>query len=126
PAGLDKAIGIYTVGYFKEPTDKQWDADPAMVEYKAFIRKYLPDASPEEANNAYGYLAAQTMIQVLKQCGEDFSRENVLKQATSLSGFAPGLLLPGIKIETGPNDYFPFDELALVRFDGATWAATGD
>jgi ABC-type branched-subunit amino acid transport system substrate-binding protein len=126
PAGLDKSTGILTVGYFKDPTDKQWDDDPAMVEFKAFLHKYVPDASPEDGNNAYGYIAAQTLVQVLKQCGDDWSRANVMKQAASLTRFAPGLLLPGIHIETGPHDFFPFDELALVRFDGATWKATGE
>jgi hypothetical protein len=97
-----------------------------MVEYKGFLHKYVPDASPEDGNGAYGYLAAQTLVQVLKQCGDDWSRTNVMKQAASLSRFSPGLLLPGMKIETGPHDYFPFDELALVRFDGATWKTTGE
>jgi ABC-type branched-subunit amino acid transport system substrate-binding protein len=126
PAGLDKSVGLMTVGYFKDPTDKQWDDDAAMKEYKAFMKESVPDANPADGNNAYAYLAAQTMVQVLKQCGADLSRTNVMKQAASLSGFAPGLLLPGIKIDTGPKDFFPFDQLSLVRFDGTTWVATPD
>jgi ABC-type branched-subunit amino acid transport system substrate-binding protein len=125
PAGLDKAVGVYTVGYFKDPTDKQWDDDPAMKEWRAFMKEYMPDANLSDASNVYGYLAAQTLVQVLEQCGDDLSRANVMKQATNLKGFAPGLLLSGIKIETAPNDYFPFDQLALVRFDGTTWVPAG-
>jgi branched-chain amino acid transport system substrate-binding protein len=126
PAGLEKAVGLYTVGYFKDPTDKQWDDDPAMKEWKAFMKEYVPDASLADGNNLYAYLAAQTLVQVLEQCGDDLTRANIMKQAANLKGFAPGLLLPGIKIDTGPNDYFPFDQLALVRFDGTTWVPAGD
>ncbi|MGO9837822.1 MAG: ABC transporter substrate-binding protein [Polyangiaceae bacterium] len=126
PAGLEKAVGLYTVGYFKDPTDKQWDDDPAMKEWKAFMKEYVPDASLADGSNLYAYLAAQTLVQVLEQCGDDLTRANVMKQAANLKGFAPGLLLPGIKIDTGPTDYFPFDQLALVRFDGTTWVPAGD
>jgi branched-chain amino acid transport system substrate-binding protein len=126
PAGLEKAVGINTVGYFKDPTDKQWDDDPAMKEWRAFMKEYAPDANLSDASNAYAYLAAQTMVQVLEQCGDDLTRANIMKQATNLKDFAPGLLLPGIKINTGPHDFFPFDQLALVRFDGTTWVLAGD
>jgi ABC-type branched-subunit amino acid transport system substrate-binding protein len=126
PAGLDKSVGIKTVGYFKDPTDKHWDDDPAMKEWKAFMKEYVPDGSLTDANNTYAYIAAQTMEQVLKQCGDDLSRANVMKQAANLKGFAPGLLLPGIKMDTGPSDFAVFDQLQLVRFDGTTWVATGD
>jgi branched-chain amino acid transport system substrate-binding protein len=125
PAGLDKSIGINTVGYFKDPTDKQWDDDPAMKEWRAFMKQYVPDASLTDASNTYAYLAAETLVQVLKQCGDDLTRANVMKEAANLKGFAPGLLLPGITLDTGPNDYFPFDKLVLARFDGTTWAPTG-
>jgi len=126
PAGLDKSVGLVTVGYFKDPTDKQWDGDPAMKEYKAFMKEYYPDGNAIDANNAYGYLAAQTLVQVLKQCAGDLTRENVMKQATNLKDFAPGLLLAGIKINTGATDYFPFEQLQLVRFDGTTWVPFGE
>jgi branched-chain amino acid transport system substrate-binding protein len=126
PAGLDKSVGIDTVGYFKDPTDKQWDDDPAMKEWKAFMKEYVPGASLTDASNTYAYLAAQTLIQVLKQCGDDLSRANIMKQAANLKGFAPPLLLPGLAFDTGPNDYFLLDRLVLVRFDGATWVPVGD
>jgi ABC-type branched-subunit amino acid transport system substrate-binding protein len=126
PAGLDKAVGIDTVGYVKDPTDKQWDDDPAMKEWKAFMKEYAPEASLVDASNTYAYLAAQTLVQVLKQCGDDLSRANVMKQATNLKGFAPPLLLPGITFDTGPNNYVLLDTLVLVRFDGATWVPVAD
>jgi branched-chain amino acid transport system substrate-binding protein len=126
PAGLEKSVGIDTVGYFKDPTDKQWDDDPAMKEWKAFMKEYVPEASLADASNTYAYLAAQTLVQVLTQCGDDLSRANVMKQATSLKGFAPPLLLPGITFDTGPNDYFLLKKLVLVRFDGATWVPVDD
>ncbi len=126
PAGLDKSIGLYTVGYFKDPTDKQWDDDPAMKEWRAFMKEYLPDGNLADASNVYGYLAAQTLVQVLSQCGNDLSRANVMKQAASIKGFAPPLLLSGIKLETGPHDYFLFDQLQLERFNGTTWVALAE
>jgi ABC-type branched-subunit amino acid transport system substrate-binding protein len=121
PAGLDKSVGLVTVGYFKDPTDKQWDQDPAMKDFKAFMKAYYPEGNPAEANNAYGYIAAETLVQVLKQCGGDLTRENVMMQAGNLRDFAPPLLLPGIKLSTSPEDYFLFETLELVRFDGTTW-----
>jgi branched-chain amino acid transport system substrate-binding protein len=126
PAGLDKSVGLVTVGYFKDPTDKQWDDDPAMKEWRAFMKDYLPDGNLADGSNVYGYLAAETLVQVLKQCGDDLSRANVMKQAASIKGFAPGLLLSGIKMDTGPNDYFLFDQLQLVRFNGTTWVTFGE
>jgi ABC-type branched-subunit amino acid transport system substrate-binding protein len=126
PAGLDKAVGLDTVGYFKDPTDKQWDDDPAMKEWKAFMKESLPDLSLADGNNTYAYIAAQTLVQVLEQCGGDLSRANVMKQATSLKGFAPPLLLPGIAFSTGPNDFSLFDQLVLVQFDGTTWTPVAD
>jgi branched-chain amino acid transport system substrate-binding protein len=125
PAGLDKSIGLNTVGYIKDPTDKQWDDDPSMKEWRAFMKEYVQDGNMSDGSNTYGYVAAQTLVQVLKQCGDDLSRANVMKQAASLKDFAPGLLLPGIKLNTGPNDFFLFDQLTLVRFDGTTWAPAG-
>jgi branched-chain amino acid transport system substrate-binding protein len=126
PAGLDKAVGVHTVGYFKDPTDKQWDDDPAMKEWKAFMKESLPDLSTSDQNNTYAYIAAQTLVQVLKQCGDDLSRTNVMKQAANLKAFAPPLLLPGIAFNTGPSDFSLFDKLVLVRFDGTTFVPVAD
>jgi branched-chain amino acid transport system substrate-binding protein len=126
PAGLDKSVGVITTAYLKDPTDKQWDNDPAMKEYLAFLAKYYPEAKPIDASNLYGMVAAQTLVQVLKQCGNDLTRENVMKQAANLKDFAPGLLMPGIKINTSPTDFALFDTLSLARFNGTTYEALTD
>jgi branched-chain amino acid transport system substrate-binding protein len=125
PAGLDKSVGLITVGYFKDPSDPQWDGDPAMQEWRAFMKQYYPEGSLTDANNVYGYIAAQTMVQVLKQCGSTLTGDNVMKQAAHLVDFAPGLLLPGVKINTSATDFYPIEQLQLVRFNGKTWVAFG-
>ncbi len=126
PAGLEKSVGLISVGYYKDPTDPQWDSDPPMQEFKAFMKRYYPGGSLTDGSNAYGYLAAQTVVQVLKQCGPDLTRENVMKQAASLVNFAPGMLLPGIKMSTSATDFNPVEQLQLVRFDGKTWVTFGE
>lgn len=126
PAGLDKSVGLLTVGYFKDPTDKQWDDDAGMKEWKAFMKASLPDLSLTDGNNTYAYIAAQTLVQVLKQCGDDLSRTNVMKQAANLKAFTPGLLLPGLSINTSPTNFSLFDRLELVTFNGTTWTPVAD
>jgi branched-chain amino acid transport system substrate-binding protein len=126
PAGLDKSTGLWTTAYLKDPTDKQWEADASMAKFKEFLAKYYPEGKLSDASNAYGYVAAQTIIQVLKQCGTDFSRENILKQAANLKDFVPDLLYPGIVINTSPTDYFLFDALALAQFNGTQWVPQGN
>jgi branched-chain amino acid transport system substrate-binding protein len=123
PAGLDKSTGVITTAYLKDPTDKQWDNDPAMKDYLAFLAKYYPEAKPIDASNLYGMVAAQTLEQVLKQCGDDLTRANVMKQAASLKDFKPGLLMPDVSITTGPDDFFLFDKLTLAKFNGTTYEA---
>jgi branched-chain amino acid transport system substrate-binding protein len=120
PAGLEKAEGLITVAYYKDPTDAQWENDPAVNEWKAFMKEYYPEGSLVDGNNVYGYIAAQTLVQVLTQCGADLSRQNIMKQAASLD-FTSDLMLPGIKLSTSATDFFPIEELRLVRFDGKTW-----
>ncbi|HKU40033.1 MAG TPA: ABC transporter substrate-binding protein [Polyangiales bacterium] len=126
PAGLDKSVGVITTAYLKDPTDKQWDNDPAMKEYLAFLAKYYPEGKTIDGSNLYGYVAAQTLEQVLKQCGAELTRENVMKQAANLKDFAPALLQPGIKINTSPTDFFLFDTLSLARFNGTTYETLVD
>lgn len=126
PAGLDKSIGVITVAYLKDPTDKQWDNDPGMKEYLAFLAKYYPEAKPIDASNLYAMVAAQTLEQVLKQCGNDLTRANLMKQAASLKDFAPAQLQPGVKINTGPDDFFLFDTLTLARFNGTNYEPLPD
>lgn len=123
PAGLDKAKGLITVQYVKDPNDPRWADDPAVKEWYAFMKAEYPAGDTRDAGNAYAYVSAQTLVQVLKQCKGDYSAENLMKQAASLKDFAPGLLLPGIRINTSADDFELFDTLQLAQFDGHTWAA---
>ena len=125
PAGLDKSTGLITAHYHKDPGDPGYANEPAMKEWVEFMKKYYPEGNLADSFNMYGYLAAQTMVQVLKQCGNDLSRENVMKQAASLDLALP-LLHEGIKIKTGPKDFFPIKQMRLMKFDGAKWVAFGD
>ena len=126
PAGLEKAVGLMTVQYYKDPNDPQWKDDKAMLEWRAFMGRYYRDGDPKDASNLYGYLAAQTMVQILKQCGNDLTRENVMKQAANLKNFRLPLLLPGMAINTSPTDYFPVQQAQLAKFDGTKWSLFGD
>ena len=126
PAGLDKSVGLITAVYVKDVTDKQWDNDPGVNKFKEFMKQYYPDGNLLDGSNAYAYIAAQTLEQVLKQCGSDFSKQNIMKQAANLKDFTPDLLAPGIKINTSPSDFFLFDQLQLAKFDGKIWQTEGD
>jgi branched-chain amino acid transport system substrate-binding protein len=118
PAGVENAKGIISAGYLKDPTDPAWKNDPATMEWNAFMDKYLPGGDKTSTFTVYGYLLAQTMVQVLKQCGDELSRENIMRQAANLKDLELGMLLPGIKINTGPNDYFPIEQMQMTRFNG--------
>ena len=126
PAGLDKSVGLITAWYYKDPTDPAWKDDPALKEWRAFMAKYYPEGDVRDVNNVFGVFAAQTMVQVLKQCGNDLTRENVMKQAANLKDLKLPLLLPGITINTSPTDYFPIQQAQLGKFDGKTWVRFGD
>jgi ABC-type branched-subunit amino acid transport system substrate-binding protein len=126
PAGLDKSNGLITVEYYKDPTDPAWKDDPAMKEWFAFMAKYYPEGNVRDASNVFGVLAAQTMVQVLKQCGNDLTRENVMKQAANLKELKLPLLLPGITINTSSTDFFPVKQAQLAKFDGKAWVLFGD
>jgi len=126
PAGPEKGIGVLTVGFVKDPTDPQWDKDPAMKEWRAFMKKYYADGDLTDWYNVYAYAAAQTLVQVLKQCGDDLTRENVMAQAANLKNFNLPLLLPGIAINTSPADYRVIRQVQLQRFDGKQWVRFGD
>jgi branched-chain amino acid transport system substrate-binding protein len=125
PAGLDKAIGIISTQYLKDPTDPRWKDDKGMLAFKAFMKKYDPAADLSDAGNVYGYSVAETMVQVLKQCGDDLTRGNAMKQAAALHDVALPLLLPGIKLNTSPTRFYPIDQEQLVKFDGKTWVPFG-
>jgi len=124
PAGLDNSIGIITAQYGKDPTDPQWANDKGMLDWLVFMKKYMPGASLTEANSVYGYGVAQTLVQVLKQCGDDLTRANVMKQAASLDITLP-MSLPGVNIKTGPDDFYPIEREQLSKFDGKTWVLFG-
>ena len=126
PAGLEKSVGIISSNYGKDPTDPQWANDPGMNEWRAFMAKYFPDGNLTDSSNVYGYSVARTLVQVLKQCGDNLTRENVMKQAANLKDFDTGLALPGIRINTSPTDFAPIQAIQLVKFDGKTWGLFGE
>jgi branched-chain amino acid transport system substrate-binding protein len=126
PAGLDKSVGLISVAYLKDATDKAWANDPAMQDYFAFLKKYYPDANAADSSNVYGYSAAQALVQVLKQCGDNLTRENIMKQAANLRDLQLPLAVPGVKINTSPTDFQTFKQLRLQRFDGKQWVPFGE
>jgi len=126
PAGVEKAVGAITVSYYKDQNDPQWKDDPAMLEWRAFMGRYYREGDPKDASNLYGYLTAQVMTQILKQCGNDLTRENVMRQAANLKNLKLPLLLPGMAINTSPNDFFLFDQAQLQRFTGTQWQLFGE
>ena len=126
PAGFENSQGILSAAYAKDGADPQWDNDPGMKKFYAFLEKYYPDGNRLDGSVVYGYGVAQTMVEVLKQSGDDLTRANVMKQAASLKDFGPDTLLPGIKINTSPTDYAPIKQLQMMRFKGEKWELFGD
>ena len=125
PAGLDKSVGLVTVHYYKDPNDVQWKDDPAMLEWRAFMGRHYKEGDPKDASNLYAYIAVQTMMHVLTACGDDLTRENVMKQATSIKGLKLPLMLPGMSLNTSPKDYFLVKQAQLARFSGSQWELFG-
>jgi len=125
PAGLDKAVGLISMLYVKEGSDSRWDNDPTMKDFKALIKKYAPEVSPDDGNATYGYAVAQTMVQVLKQAGDNLTRENIMKQAASIKDFQVPMVLPGVLASTSPDDFALFQTIQMVKFDGKTWVDFG-
>jgi branched-chain amino acid transport system substrate-binding protein len=126
PAGLDKSVGLLTLQYYKDPNDPQWQDDPSMLEWRAFMARYYREADPKDAGNLYAYLTAQTMVHILRQCGNDLTRENVMKQATNIRNLKLPLLLPGMALNTTPDDYFLIKQGQLARFTGTLWQGFGE
>jgi branched-chain amino acid transport system substrate-binding protein len=126
PAGFENAQGIVSAAYFKDPNDPKWKDDKGVRELNAFLDKYLPEANRSDTLIINGYNPAQILVQVLKQCGDDLTRENVMKQAASLKNFELGMLLPGITVNTSPTDHAPIEQWQLMRFQGETWQLFGD
>src|SRR5271169_1387423 len=125
PAGLENAKGILSTNYFKDPTDPTWKDDPAIKEWANFMDKYFPEGDKTSTFSVYGYLTAQTMVQVLKQCGDDLTRENVMRQAANLKKLDLGMLLPGITINTSPTDFAPIKQMRMERFTGERFELFG-
>ncbi len=125
PAGLDHSQGVISNSYMKDPTDPAWVNDPATKEWLAFMNKYYPEGDKNNSLNVYGYLNAQTLVEVLKRCGNDLTRANVMKQAANLQELELGMLLPGIHITTSPNDYYPIEDLQMQRFEDDSWHRFG-
>ncbi|HXF18129.1 MAG TPA: ABC transporter substrate-binding protein [Burkholderiales bacterium] len=126
PAGLEKSVGVISSAYVKDPTDPQWKADPATRDWLAWMKKYFADGDLAEIYNVYAYTNAQLLVQVLKRCGDDLSRENIMKQAASLQNLELPMLLPGVRINTSATDYEPVKQLQLMRFDGKAWVRFGE
>jgi branched-chain amino acid transport system substrate-binding protein len=126
PAGFENSQGILSAAYAKDGADPQWDNDPGMKKFFAFLEKYDPEANKLDGSVVYGYGAAQTMVKVLQLCGDNLTRENVMKQAASLKNFAPDTLLPGVTINTSPTDFAPIEQLQMMRFKGEKWDLFGD
>jgi len=126
PAGLENALGVITAAFLKDANDPAWKGEQATNDWQAFVGKYNRAGGKDDSAAVFGYAAAETLAQVLKQCGNDLSRENVMKQAASLESYQGSILLPGIKISTGPWNFRPIKHLRLVQFDGRTWQPIGD
>jgi branched-chain amino acid transport system substrate-binding protein len=125
PAGLEISKGVVSDFYLKDPTDPQWENDPGFKAWLAFMDKYYPDADKSDSGTLYGPSIGATTVQVLKQCGDDLTRENVMKQAANLHDFTVPLALPGVRINTAPNDFAPIKQVQMARFDGTRWRLFG-
>ena len=126
PAGFENAQDIISSQYLKDPTDPQWKTDKAMIAWNEFLDKYYPEANRADASVMYAYIVSQGLVHVLKACGDNLTRENVMKQAASIRDYEPGGLLPGIKVNTSATDFAPLSQLQLMRFKGETWERFGD
>ncbi len=126
PVGFDKAQGLISTAYLKDSSDPQWNDDEGMKIFYAFLAKYAPDANKTDFFVVYGYGIAQTMAKVLQQCGDDLTRENVMRQAASLTNFAPDVLLPGISINTSASDFAPIEQMRMICLKGEKWELFGD
>jgi len=126
PAGLEASMGVIRVRYGKDPADPTWKRNPGLQKHLDFMTKYFPEGDKMSTINTYGYSAAQLLVQILKQCGDDLTRENVMRQATSLKNLEVPLLLPGITISTSPTNYRPIRSVILARFEDEHWVPFGD
>jgi len=125
PAGLENAVGILSTAYTKDPSDPMWKDDPKMKKWNAFMDKYLPGANKADTGYISSYMATQTLVEVLKRCGDDLSRANIMRQAANLRDFEVDVLLPGIKVNTSATDFYPVEQMQMRRFDGHVWELFG-
>ena len=126
PAGFENAQGLISASYLKDPSDPQWDNDPGMKEFQAFLSKYYPEGNKRDVLLITGYALAETLAQTLKQCGDDLTRQNVMKEAANLKNWRTEALLPGIKVNTSPTDFAPISQLQLMRLKGEVWELFGE
>ena len=125
PAGLENSAGVISAAFLKDPSDPAWKDDPAMKSWFAFMDKYHKVESTNSSAALYGYAAAEALTQVLKQCGDDLSRDNIMRQAASLRDYHPTVALPNIRMNTSPDSYLPIKQMRLVQFDGRSWQPFG-
>lgn len=125
PAGLDKSVGLMTA-YYAKTDSATWGEDPGFRDYLAFMKKYYPEGNPEDGANSYGYMIAITFVEVLRRCGNELTRENLMRQATSLRDVNNPMLYPGVKVNTSPTDYHPIKQMMMGRFDGKHWVLFGE
>ncbi len=126
PAGPENSIGMISTNYLKDSTDPRWANDAGMKEWRDFMTKQMPGADQTDLSYVFAYSVSKTMLQVLKQCGTDFSRENIMKQAANLKDVDNPMVLPGIKINTSPTNFHPIRAMQLMKWDGKTWVGFGD
>jgi branched-chain amino acid transport system substrate-binding protein len=126
PAGLEKSKGVITAVYGKDPTDARWKDDPGFKQYAEFIAKYMSPNDLIDANAVYGFGATATMVQALKQCGADLSRENVMRQAANIKDLELPMGLPGMRVNTSPTNFSPIRQESLASFNGASWEMFGE
>ena len=126
PAGLENSLGVISTSFLKDMSDPAWKDDAATKAWLSFMERYYPNGDKDDSAALFGYAAADTLAQVLKQCGDDLSRENVMRQATRLADYQAPVLLPGITISTAPSDFRPIKQMRLIQFDGRTWQTIND
>jgi len=126
PAGFDNSQGIITAQYLMDPTDKQWVDNADMKGWAAWMDKWMPGGNKADANHVFGYAVAILMHETLKKCGDDLTRDNVMKQAANFQKYKLPMLIPGITINTSPTDYYPIQSVKLAKFSSDTWELFGD
>jgi branched-chain amino acid transport system substrate-binding protein len=125
PAGIENTLGLITSAFFKDPSDPQWRDDKAMLEYQEWFKKYMSGSDPTDGFYIQGYINAQTVAHVIKQAGNNLTRENIMKQAANINDLKLSLLLPGVNVQTSPTDFYPIERMQLARFDGKAWVLFG-